>query len=159
MAVSAKGNLWFYSGDPMEKQSEVAVDSQTWKAGQPATRTSTGKVKPAARGATNIVGLFADSRSTATSSTTVKVYKIVNTTQKLAGYVCNAGNDTTAQQTHIGERAGLYVASNSSNINVGNDTGIFRVTDVMWQKEAFKNASTDSPGILLVQIWTDTMIS
>ena len=147
MSITAVKSPRFYAGPPLELDKFLAVDSQTWKAGEWAVLTSTGKAKAMAQAETRILGIMADSQSTATSSSNVRVYRIPSTECKFVGYVSNGGNDTTAQRTHIGEKAGAHVASNVLTINVGNDTKMpFKIVDCLYLKEGLKNASTDNPG-------------
>lgn len=150
---------WYYSGDNLRKENYVAVDTQTWKAGQWAYLTSTGKVAPMARGTTRVLGIFADSQASSTSTSTVKVYHITSTSTQFAGYVAAAGTDTTAQQTHIGDNFGAYVASNVLSLNSSNDTGtVFKAVARLCDKEGLKNASTDTPGILIFTIKNDSVL-
>lgn len=159
MSVTATKSPRYFSGPVLSKMPYTAVDSQTWKAGEWATMSSTGKVLPVSRGSTRILGIFADSQSSATSSSAVKVFKVTSTKTQFVGYVSNAANDTTAQTTHIGEVAGIYSGSNVQTVNVGNDTKtVFTITGRLCDVEPFKNASTDNPGQLIFRIKNDSVL-
>lgn len=159
MAYTATASPWFYSGDELRKETYRAVDTQTWKAGEWAYLTSTGKVKPMARGTTRVLGIFADSQASSTSTSDVKVYHITSSSSQFAGYVCAAGTDTTAQLTHVGENFGMYVASNIGALNSSNDTGtVFKAVARLCDKESLKNASTTSPGILIFTVKNDSVL-
>lgn len=153
MSIAATKGPRYFSGPLPEKKTFRAVDSQTWKAGELCALTGTGKVKAIGTAGVKLLGVFADSQSTSTSTTDVKVFVITSAETELVGYVSNGGNDTTAQTTHLGENAGVWSASNVQTINVGNDTTVlFRITGRLVDVEPYKNATTDSPGQLIVKV-------
>ena len=156
MAITAKENPRYYSGPLLCLDQRLAKDSQTWKAGQWAVLASTGKVAPMATGATGIYGIFGDSQPTATSTSTVKVWKITSAETSFVGYTSKGANDEAAALLRNG--ASATVGSNILTINDTTATQLFKVVDVMWDKEPLKNKSTDNPGQCIFKALSDAVI-
>ena len=161
MAITAYKNPRVYAGPPLgAKETVTAVDSQTWKAGQFGYYSTTGKALPCARGQSAVRFQFAEDQDTETSTSTAVITRIQSTVTQFVGYVCAGANDTTAQLTHRGETAGIYVGSNVCIVNVSNDTdAVFNIQGPLWDKEGYKNASTDGPGQVIFTVSAAALVA
>lgn len=159
MAITAVLSPRYYDGPRLVRRAYLAVDSQTWKSNQWMKLTTTGKVAPCTKAEASVLGLAADSQASSTSTSTVGIFAIQSAETQFCGYVSNGGNDTTAQQTHIGENAGIAVTSNVATVTVGDDShALFRITNVLWKVEPFKSASTDSPGQVIFKPYATSVL-
>jgi len=154
MAIGTLKNPRYYSGPMPELDSFVAVDTKTWKAGE-WCRISTaggGRVRPLTTSSGQVLGIFADSQATSTSTSTVKVYKITSTRTKFIGGLSLGAADVTAKKSMIGTKAFAHTASNVTTL-VNSDTGvpIFNIVDVLWSKEPFRNDSGDLEVIFTIK--------
>lgn len=156
MSASYKSNPRFYKGDQLTLSTELAVDSQTWHAGAPCFRTTTGKVKPVATSTGRILGFFADSQASSSSSSSAKVYRIPSTASQFIGWKCNGDNDTTATRADIGKLCQPRVSTNMC-VDVGT-AGIFKIVNVLYLVEGFKNTSTDSPAQVIFCVNKDSSL-
>lgn len=144
MAITALKSPWYFSGPNLELRTERAVDSQTWKAGEWCKRTSTGKLIPVSNNKGSVYGIFADSQSSSTSASDVRVYRIPSSTTRFVGYLASGGSDKQALQTDVGRLIGMGVASNVM-VLTGDSTPVFHITERFFKVEPFKNDSSTAP--------------
>lgn len=149
-----------YAGPALEKDYRLAADSQTWKAGEFGYFDSNGQAYVCARGATKVQFQFAQDQDTSTSSSSVWIMRIPSEETKFLGWVVNAGTDTRAEQTLVGESAGLYVSSNVHSLNTANDTAIpFIIEEIYSNKDKSAKMTTTSecPGQVIFRVDADYM--
>lgn len=151
MAKSALKNPRVYSGVPLEKSTVRALDGQTWKQGQPGWYDS-GYARPMATDDTTFEFFFAANQDTAASSSDVVIETVPDGT-RFVGYISSDDVDTVAAQAHVGGDYGIHVGSNVATVNVNETaTAVVHVDALLYQKEPYKNASTDSPGQVIFHI-------
>ena len=101
-----------------------AVDSKTWKKGEFCFTTS-GEVEPlSTTGKTSIFGIFAQTQSTSTSSSSVWVYRLEQGT-RLACFLMNTGVAAAWSAAYLNVKYGAEGLSNVSYIDVNTTSGEF----------------------------------
>lgn len=152
MAKTTPTNPYRYDGPDLELVSMLAEDAKKWVAGTPCIFAS-GTVSPAVSATTTgIFGFFADAQSTNTSTSTVKVWKILSASTRFVGYVSNDDADTTAATANKGVKYGLHIGTSGATIyiasvNTNDEAGPVVYVDQLYHEvETGKAASTDDPG-------------
>ena len=147
MAKSAVKNPRFYSGPPLEKDTKRAADSITWKAGQPGYFDTDGLCAVLATDGVNASFIFSSDQDTATSSSDVKIERILNASTRFVGFISQDDADTVAAATQVGDQYGIHVGSNVATVNVNETSNVAVMVDaLLYQEEGYMNASTDDPG-------------
>ena len=101
----------------------LATDSKTWKAGELCTIASgAGTVEPFSGAGSQVYGIFTQTQSTSTSSTTAEVERLIDGTI-LEMYVTNNGSDSAIAAANIGVAYDVYTSSNVSYLDVNGTTG------------------------------------
>lgn len=136
----------------LTKERKLAEDSKTWKRGELCLYTS-GTVTPlVATGSTAIYGIFAEDQATATSTSTVEVYKLEDGT-KLRMFVMTNGVAATAATAAIGTKYGAEGLANVSYLDTGTANGQFEVDSAGSTNNDLEDAKSDmdaAPGVVEV---------
>lgn len=131
-----------------------AADGVTWKKGQLGYLTS-GTVTPissATGGTTAPYYMFAEDQTTATSSSDVKVIKLLPGCE-LEVYVTNNGTDAAIGTANRGTAYGFYTASNITHLDLNVTSGAeAQVSRLSAEYEPVRNATADSPGKCVVTL-------
>lgn len=131
-----------------EAVTERAADSVTWKKGQIGYRSSGlwTPISSATGGTTAPYCMFAEDQDTSTSSSDVKVIKLLPGCE-LEVYVTNNGTAATIAAANLGTAYGLYTASNVTYVDLNVTSGAdWQVKRLAAAYEPVKNAAADSPG-------------
>ncbi len=129
----------------------LAADSKTWKKGE-LCELSSGTVQPLDGASSAIYGIFAEDQATSTSTTTVKVLRLVSGT-RLEMYVTTNGTDAAIGTANIGVGYDAYEASNICYMDINGTTGAqFKVVrlfpDYQAERAVFDgNTNATTPGI------------
>jgi len=149
-------NPVYYKGPVLQRVSMLAKDSQTWQAGQFARSTDSGIVL-CVSSATSVQYLTAENQPTATSTSTVPLWKIPSAETQFVMGVTSKGVDTLAPASLIGSNEGLSVNSCICTVSVNNDTNeIFHIEDIYSNKEKYSGGpgsdTSDDPGFVIVSV-------
>jgi hypothetical protein len=156
MAKSAVKNPRFYAGTPLSKDTVRALDSKTWKAGEFGWFDS-GYVRPIASDNQNLKCVFSEDQDTATSSSDVKIERILSTASQFVGYASNGDADVAVTVANVGKSYALLVGTVNSvsiaTVDVADATNTaVTVVDILANKEKYKNTTSDSPGQVIFTI-------
>ena len=148
----------------------LATDTRTWKAGELCYLTS-GTVSPlsSATGGTAVYGIFAETQSTTTSSTSCWVRVLEEGTMLLAYLIDNGSAEDTAGVT-IGQKYAAYATSNVCYVDKNvTSSGQFRIvkkidnsdtTDPMPERASYDGQTTTAtPGMVIVEFYEPAGIS
>jgi len=127
--------------------------AQTWKKGELA-EIATGAISEVTGSSTTVYGIFVEDRDVAANSTKLKL-QVLRKGTMLAMYVDNGTGDDAAETTvKIGESYACIdhnVASNVTCLDQSATTGQFIVRGYMSDKRPFEYATSDSPGLVIVE--------
>lgn len=137
----------------LELMRVLAVDAKTWKKGE-LVILSTGVPTPLVdTGSTAVWGIFAEDQTTATSTSTVPIYRLEAGT-RLAMYVMTNGVAATAATAVRGTRYGAEGLSNVSYLDTGTANGQFEVIGPYSEQNDLSDKNSDcdaAPGLVVVE--------
>lgn len=123
--------------------------SQSFKKGEFVYLDANGKLNACASDASIIAGMAMQDAS-GTENTAIAI-TLAKEGQKFTLHVTNAGSSTTTANSQVGNKYGLYVASNIAYVDVGDTTNKrFIVSDV-----APEDTVGDTNGRLIVEVLDD----
>lgn len=154
--MSVYQNPIYYKGPVLQRVNMLAKDSQTWQAGQFARATDSGIVL-CKSSATSIQFLTAENQATATSTSTVPLWKIPSAETQFIIGVTNKNVDTLAPASLIGSNEGIAVNSCICTLSVNNDTNeVLHIEDILSNKQKYGggpgNDTSDDPGFVIVSV-------
>lgn len=136
-------------------QQKLAADGVTWTKGDMCILSS-GTVTPlTTTGSTAVYGIFAETQSVATSTSTVPVFVLVPGTL-LEAYVADTGTSAAIGTANNGVAYGLELGGGSTaaavaHLDLNTTSGQFRVEKLAADYEPEQNAAADTPGKCIVR--------
>ncbi len=135
----------------------LATDGMTWKKGELCIlRSSYGTVEPLDGADSKIYGIFSEDHATSTSTSTVKVKRLITGTI-LEMFVTTNGTDAAIGTANLGVGYDAYEASGICYLDVNGTTGAQFKVQRLWGSYAPELAARESytdgtttPGICLV---------
>ena len=150
-------NPKFYKGPSptLNRISALVKDGFTWQAGQFCRRTASGVV-PCKTQAIAIHGQFAETRATASSSTTAVIDLIPSSETQFIMYATSGGTDAIAGPTLIGKNVALGVNSCICSASISGQTdakSALHIEDRYVAKEVSGRTTTGAtPGAFIVSV-------
>lgn len=166
MAVTEKKNIWFYAGPAPEVRTyKIAASQGVLMPGAPLELNTSGVCELSDTDDTQILGYLVGVKNKSTAwpitaqlaaNTEIEV-AVVTADQIWAVYADNNDSDSAVAQTNVADVVGIRVSSLSgavgyvtADLNETSNT-MFRVVDILANKEPEKFSTSDNPGVLLVK--------
>ena len=131
----------------------LATDSKTWKKGEMFFLTSGAPDPVVNAGKTDVYGIFAETQTSSTSTSTVWVRRLTAGT-RLAMFVMTSGSAASASTPTIGTAYGVETLSNVCYLDTGTANGQFRVIRTMSNAQPLQDGYEDmdaAPGLVEVE--------